>query len=118
MRRIFWTEHLIQRVKDKELAITWGPLRARQNPSPNGPSLSDAPYSQEFVIHDPVTKNEVARCQRFVAPDQSATVASRHPDPKQLIIGALNYHLVGKATTCAHCAAGIPTTHDEPFVSL
>ena len=118
MRRIFWTERLIENVNTGELAITWGKLRQRKNPSPSSPSLSDAPYNQEFVIHDRFTKNEVARCQRFVGPDQKTTAASKHPDPKELIIGTVNYHQVGKRTTCEHCAGGVPTTHDVPPVSL
>lgn len=118
MRRVFWTERLVQKVRDNELAITWGPLRPRKNPSANAPSLADAPYNQEFVIHDSATKNEIARCQRFVAADGITSAASKLPDPKEMIIGKVNYHLVGRGTECAHCKAGIPTTHNEPIVAL
>ncbi|HVW85722.1 MAG TPA: hypothetical protein VHB50_13630 [Bryobacteraceae bacterium] len=110
LRRIFWVERLWEQVKAKRLDVLRGKVKPRVNRSE---ADVNAPYNQEIVIFDPATNDEIARCHWFLEADQKTPSASRFPDPKQIIINGIDYHLTGKANQeCAHCKAGIPTTHD------
>jgi len=116
LRRIFNGEGFWHKVHTGEMAIVGNRINKRKNPSANSPSLMEAPFNEEFIIADANTKQEVARCQRFLAPDGVTPAASGLPDPKEINWKGRNYHQLGKSNPeCAHCLAGIDT--HEPYVA-
>lgn len=115
LRRIFNGESFWDKVHTGQMVIANSRINERQNPSANSPSLAEAPFNEEFIIADATSKQEVARCQRFLAPDGITPVASGRPDPKQINWKGRDYHQLGKDNPeCAHCLAGIDTR--APYV--
>ena len=117
MQRVFWIEGVWNKVKTGEFRRIPGKIKDRQNPGPNSPTLEDAPHKEEFTIVD-AADEQVAICQWFLKADKNTVAASGFADPKQLDLGGISYHPTGRRNpACAHCEAGIPTTHDVKRVA-
>ncbi len=110
LRKIFNEERLAQKLDEGKLYVARNYVRERRNPSKQAPSLQDAPYSEEVILADSESNQEVARCQRFLEPDRKTVAASGKLDPKQLYLNGKDYHQLGKKNpVCPHCEAGIST---------
>jgi hypothetical protein len=104
LRKIFWDERLLTKLREKKLEARFGPVKPRKNPTVASP----APYNQEFVIFDPASNEEVARCHQLLESDMKTLAGSQHPDPKQIHINGIDYHQLGKQRPiCQHCSQGI-----------
>jgi len=105
MRRVFNENRLWERARAGEFEYIETLCTPRDSPN-----VPDGKFNQEFVIRDPRTKLEIARCHRFLKADKSTVAASGLPDPKEICFEGKNYHLLGRrAKQCPWCEAGIST---------
>jgi hypothetical protein len=108
LRRIFWNEKLLEKYKQGTLEARFGPIKERKNPTVSSP----APYNQEFVLFDPVSNKEIARCHQLLEADMTTLAGSGFPDPKQININGFDYHQQGKKE-CDHCRRGISKVYEK-----
>src|SRR5215813_4824988 len=96
LRKIFNGEHFMEMLETGQMAIVASTIKERKYPSKDGPSLADAPYTEEFIIADTATNQETVRCQRFLKSDGKTLAASGKADPKEINWKGQNYHQLGK----------------------
>jgi hypothetical protein len=108
LRKIFWDEKLLEKYQQGKLASKFGSVKARRNPTVSSP----APYNQEFVLFDPASNEEIARCHQLLEADMTTLAGSGFPDPKQININGFDYHQMGKKP-CEHCQQGLPTDYEK-----
>jgi len=110
LRKVFWDERLLSKLQQGELKARYGEIKLRRNPTVS----SSAPYNQEFVLFDPVSNEEIARCHQLLEADKTTLAGSGFPDPKQVNINGIDYHQLSKGNPqCKHCEEGVPTDYEK-----
>jgi hypothetical protein len=90
------------------LNIDWPPGQ-----TPEG-FMSRLLHNQEFVLFDPISNEEGARCHQLLDADKITLAGSGFPDPKQININGIDYHQLSKGKTqCKHCREGVPTDYEK-----